>query len=183
MVRPSLLPHPLLPSPLLVRRRLAGTALMGLLLTLLLGCASGPPISGEGADREPGPREAVAEEALGSTLLWGGVILAIDNQPEATWLEVLAFPLDPRGRPYTQRTPLGRFFAVEADYLEPADFEPGRQVLVRGTFDAILTGKVGEADYRYPRLEVEALHLWPKGTTTRPGESRVHFGIGIGIGL
>ncbi len=167
--------------PLLVRR-LVPLALVALLL-VLGGCASTPPISEEGAEREPGPREAVETEALDRTVLWGGVILAIDNQPDETWLEVLAFPLDARGRPHTQRAPQGRFFAVEADYLEPADFKTGRQVLVRGTFSAILEGKVGEADYRYPRVEVEALHLWPRGTTTQPGSTRVQFGIGVGIGL
>ncbi|MFO8156144.1 MAG: Slp family lipoprotein [Pseudomonadota bacterium] len=157
-------------------------ALVGLLV-LLAGCAGAPPINDAGAEREPGPRAAVAAEELGDTLLWGGVILAIDNQSEETWLEVLAFPLDPRGRPHTRREPLGRFFAVEAGYLEPADFQPGRQVLVRGEFTEILEGKVGKADYRYPRLDVEALHLWPRGTSTGSSDSRVQFGIGIGIGL
>lgn len=148
---------------------------------MITGCATPPFETGE-ARRDPAPA-AVADGDVGETFLWGGLILGIDNREDGTTvLEILALPLDGSGRPKTRGAePGGRFLAVSTEFRDPAEYRAGRQVLALGDLTGFEEGRIGEATYRYPRLAVEALHLW--GDDGRSPGSSWHFGIGIGIGL
>jgi outer membrane lipoprotein len=145
---------------------------------LLAGCA-GASTRGEA---EPGPAAAVADPARfqGQRVQWGGQIVAVHNLRNRTELEVLAFPLSSGGRPASGRTPQGRFIAVRAGFLEPADFSPGRLVTVSGTVGPPREGSVGEARYRFATVSAEDLRLWAAGSEP---SGVVPFGtIGIGVG-
>lgn len=121
-------------------------------------------------------------EAVGQSFLWGGLLLGIDNRADGTSvLEILALPLDDAGHPRSDTEPRGRFLAVSTEFRDPAEYRPGRQILVLGQLSGFEDGRIGEAEYRYPQLAVEALHLWGEGGRS-PGSSW-HFGIGLGIGL
>lgn len=158
----------------------ANRALMALLLPALAGCASAP-LSTEGVAADVTPASAAAEPpaAEGRTVLWGGVIVAAENLEERTRLQVVGYPLDERSqRPLTGREPLGRFLAYRDGYLETAEFGAGRRVTVRGSVTGSERGRVGEADYTFPTVRIEALELWPQRAEQRDGP-RIHFGIGV----
>ncbi|MDZ7747465.1 MAG: Slp family lipoprotein [Halofilum sp. (in: g-proteobacteria)] len=148
---------------------------------VLGGCASGP-LRDEGVATELTP-QGVADDpvpATGRTVLWGGVIVAARNLAERTRIEIVAYPLDPRSqRPLLQEAPVGRFLAYEEGYLETAEYRQGRRITVRGTVSGTEPGRVGEADYTYPTVTVEALELWPEQDARPRSEPRFHFGIGI----
>ena len=40
-------------------------------------------------------------------------------------------------------------------------FQPGREITFTGTIEGYENRKVGEYDYRYPRLAAEVVYLWP----------------------
>lgn len=146
---------------------------------LLSACAATPEFDTRGADLATTPQQAASasEAQTGSRHLWGGIIIASSNLKEATQLEILAYPLDNKQKPDGNKAPLGRFLAREAGYLETAIYAPGRAVTVLGTLREIQHGRIGEAEYSYPVLQIDQLHLWP-----RPGEAgdtQIHFGIGV----
>lgn len=154
-----------------------------ILLLLLSACASGPTFNTGGVERSLTPRGVAAEPqpARGKYVLWGGVILTTTNLRERTQIEVLAYPLDGNARPQRDHDPLGRFMLDKAGFLEPASYAEGRLVTVVGRITAIQGRRVGESDYAYPVIAVRQLHLWPRDRGR--DASRVHFGIGVGVGF
>ena len=172
-----------------VKRRCTGWGCVWLvsLVTTVTGCASGPiQIDGEpseltvaqvrsqlGDDKEMSLPESGA-------VLWGGVVIKTENMSDATQIEVMGYPLDRRQRPMTSREAEGRFLVRHEGYLEPVDYAAGRLVTVLGTLSGVITGAVGEAEYRYPLLQSDEMHLWNQvGPVRNPG---ITFGVGISLG-
>lgn len=150
------------------------------LLLQLAACGTTPQLDTRGVDPRITTRQAVATpDALrGRKILWAGVIVQGSNQQDSTQLEVLAYPLRYNNRPDTYAAPLGRFLIVQHGYLETVDYAPGRALTVVGTLDGVRRGKVGEADYDYPVVLSQQLHLWPAADSTY-SDPQVHFGVGI----
>ncbi len=154
--------------------------LIALIAATLGACATKPAVPVEGADLTLRPEQAVADidEVRGHKVVWGGVIVAVANQPERTRIEVLGYPVDPHSaRPLTDSPAQGRFVVHRDGYLETVDYAPGRIISVAGTLSDVEQGKVGDADYSYPVVAAEDLHLWRRGGT----RSNTFFSIGLGI--
>lgn len=147
----------------------------------LCSCASAPKFDTTGVDMSITPERAAAESAAlaSQRLLWGGMIISSGNLKDATELEVLAYPLSADQRPDTNQTPVGRFLAVHAGYLETADYAPDRRVTLSGTLDGNRRGRIGEADYVYSVLRIDKIHLWPQ--QGHSAEPTVRFGFGFSI--
>jgi len=147
----------------------------------LAGCAPGP-LSIEGANLDITPAEARTEPsaAQGETVVWGGRIVATQNQPERTRLEIVAYPITAHAqRPNRDQEPLGRFRAYQAGYLETAAYSPGREVTVRGIVTGTEEGRIDAVTYTYPTVDIEAIKLWEPRAQVRREEPRFHFGFGI----
>ena len=147
---------------------------------LLSGCEATLPVTG---DRSITPKQVAAEdEEYGSSRIqWGGIIVNTRNLQHTTELELIAYPLGITGRPDTTTLPQGRFIAIKTGYLETVDYAKGRLATLDGIISGFRDGKVGDADYRYPTIDVDSMKLWPQdyGMERRP---RIHFGIGVGSG-
>ena len=155
------------------------------LLALLLGaCATGPRYPTTGVDVGLQATEVATRPGSfsGTRVIWGGVIVATRNLDRHTEIEVLAYPLDNRQRPRTDRAPQGRFLLQETGYLEAVSHAPGRLITVTGTLVDKVQGRVGEAPYTYPLLEAQALHLWPLETGRESSDTRFHIGVGVIFG-
>lgn len=151
-------------------------------VALAAGCAgTGPRFDTEGVSRDLEPRQAARDGVTDRRVLWGGTILATAPQEDITQVEILAYPLDSGEQPLTDRDSRGRFLAIADGFLEPADYAEGRQVTVLGTLEETRTASVGEAEYHYPVVHTETIHLWPRQSNSRRSEPRIHFGIGVGI--
>ena len=149
-------------------------------LALLAACASKPPVSLEGADLKLRPQQVLTDfdKVRGARVAWGGVIVATENLAEGTRIEVLAYPLrSGNARPNTESAAQGRFIILKPGYLEPVDYAPGRVVTVAGTLADIESGTVGDADYEFPVVQADELHLW-KPQSDQPS-GNIHFGFGI----
>jgi outer membrane lipoprotein len=156
-------------------------SLMFIAASILAACASSPNFDTAGIDASLTPQQAVdGNQALqGEPVLWGGVVIVSTNLKGSTQLEILAYPLDSSQRPNREQQPLGRFLAVHEGYLETTDYAQGRLITVRGTLGDKRTARVGEAEYTYPVVNINQLHLWPKpGDSTEP---QVQFGFGLMI--
>lgn len=152
-----------------------------LVLPLIGGCAVTPPFSGDelqNAALDLSPEQGAADGARGAQALWGGVILSVANHRDRTDFQVLSYPLDDTQRPIVDSSAHKRFIVHHKGYLEAVLYAAGREITVLGTVQAAEDGKVGAAAYRFPVIDAERIHLWPPRQ-----DSRVHFGVGLGIGV
>ncbi|MBE0510317.1 MAG: Slp family lipoprotein [Chromatiales bacterium] len=152
-----------------------------LLLLLLSACSSRPEFDTSKVALGLTPQQAISEasQQIGKEVLWGGMILHANNLADGARLEVLAYPLDGSQAPRLNEPPLGRFLLRHDGYLETIDYAPGRRITVHGALLRIEDGVVDQSPYRFPVVQSQQLHLWPRG---EPQQPRVHFGIGVVIG-
>ena len=148
-------------------------------LFLLSACATSPDFNTGGVNNGLLPNNTVAqaETAWGEKVIWGGVILSSNNLEQTTQLEVLAYQLNTSHLPQTSQQPIGRFIIQQPGFLETALYTSGRMITVLGRLQPHQTGKVGEADYQYPVVISDQLHLWSKDAGRN--KTTFHFGLGL----
>lgn len=135
-----------------------GLSLAGVALALLGGCVTIPaPLAGDFPDFQP---DQATERSVGARVRWGGVI--VDTRParDETCVEILARELGRDMRPSSTDVARGRFLACHDGFKDPAVFYNGREISVIGRLSGFSDGKIGEFEYRYPRVDAEVLHLW-----------------------
>ncbi len=131
-----------------------------LMTTGLASCASVPtPLQGQFPASSP--RDAAAT-AQGQQVRWGGEIIKVEPQADATCFEILARELDASARPTDRDSSQGRFIACRKGFYDPEDFERGRDLTIVGRLSGTEQGKVGQFDYTYPRVEASTIYLWPE---------------------
>jgi outer membrane lipoprotein len=127
----------------------------------LAGCVS-PPKPLQGQFSALTPEQAVQREGAGEIVRWGGRIVLVEPGSQSSCFEVVAAPLGSTGRPQVVDRSLGRFIACRAGFYDPEVFMEGREVTISGRVEAFETRKVGNYDYRYPRVAAEVIYLWPE---------------------
>ena len=152
---------------LLDRRRLIPALAVG----VLAGCASSPPagLDVELAD-SPGQIEAQSEpdRHRRKIVRWGGEILAIENRTETTEVAVFGRELGANAEPRVDGGGGARFLAVIPQFLDPAEYRPGRTLTVVGRLNGLRLQSVGEYPYSYPVVDVDHHHLWPRSVAVPP---------------
>jgi len=96
----------------------------------------------------------------GKIVMWGGKILKGINKEEGTLFEVLALPLNRKGRPRQVDKSEGRFLVLYKDYLDVAIYAKGREITVIGEIKGVKKLPLGEIKYTYPFLEAKKIYLW-----------------------
>ncbi|HSX62634.1 MAG TPA: Slp family lipoprotein [Tahibacter sp.] len=160
-------------------RRCAAIAL----LASLSACATRPAVVAGGPVTPALPYEVAAEpERYGNAeVIWGGMILAIDNRESTTEVTILGYPLDAAQRPVPAAGTRGRFIIVLPGYVERHDYPDGLFVTLTGRLAGTRAGRVGEHAYVFPLVEAAHVHRWPPGFQfDRP---QWHFGVGVGVRL
>ena len=147
---------------------------------VLSGCASSP-FKMEGVNQSITPQQTLDNKALvNSKVVWGGMIIETRNFKNNSQIELLIYPLHSNGEPIKSAQPQGRFLIKHDGFLEPAQYSSGRFLSALGKVQTSEAGKIGEANYQYPVIKAEQLHLWEE---YQESDSRTRFSIGIGIGL
>jgi outer membrane lipoprotein len=139
----------------------ARTLLPLALAVALSGCVTAvQPLRGEFADLSP--HQAVHMDATGQLVRWGGRIVRTEPLADRTCFEMLSTRLDVSGRPYWAADDTrGRFIACRAGFYDPALFTPEREVTFTGRIEGYETRRIGEYDYRFPRMSADVVYLWP----------------------
>jgi outer membrane lipoprotein len=124
-------------------------------------CATAPqPLQGQFTPLTP--REAVERDSTGATVRWGGRIVEVEPQPNRTCFQMISTRLDVSGRPYWASDDVGgRFIACRTGFYDPAVFEKNREVTFTGRIEGYDTRRIGQYDYRLPRLAADVVYLWP----------------------
>jgi len=136
--------------------------LLPLALVLLAACVSPPkPLRGEYTAITP--HGAVESDATGLMVRWGGRIVEVEPGPNQTCFEMLSTRLGDTGRPvWGSDQSGGRFIACRTGFYDPAVFEVNREVTFTGPVVGYETRRIGEYDYRFPKVAADVVYLWPK---------------------
>ncbi len=144
----------------------------------LMGCGASP-LKLDGVSRTITPQMVKTNNTYeGKKVAWGGLVIKTDVLKKVTQIEVLAYPLNEDGEPVRNAAAQGRFLINHPGFLEPADYAAGRWISVVGEINHIHLGKVGEAEYTFPVIVAQQLHLWSDSASS-DSKTRFHFGIGI----
>ncbi len=127
------------------------------LAAALTACASVPkPLQGNFA--EIGPDQA----APGQSVRWGGKIIAVEPLADRTCIQIMGKPLGSSARPVESDKTTRRFIACKSGFYDPVIFSEGRDITVTGNIGGEETRRVGEYDYHLPRVDADAVFLWPE---------------------
>lgn len=139
----------------------ARAAIALLLGTMMTGCASVPQaLQGQFSALDPATATAADQ---GAHVRWGGRLLEVRPERERTCFEILSLPLaEATARPNDDATPGRRFLACREGFADPAAYPEQRLVTVTGELAGFATRTIGQYEYRYPRLQARAIHLWPQ---------------------
>ena len=156
------------------------TRVLLLFLVSLAACMR-PPANLAGRYEPVTVRDAQAEPREGLAVRWGGRLVSMQPGRGQTCFEIASFPLDGAARPQPSDESLGRFIACAPGFYEPTVYTPGRDLTVAGALNGATTGKVGQYDYRFPRVDATTVYLWPERPVPPPQpEWRPSVGISVG---
>ncbi|MEO7071833.1 MAG: Slp family lipoprotein [Rhodanobacter sp.] len=155
-----------------------------LLAVALSACAPAPIYKTAGPATTATPLSVAQspERFANAQVIWGGRIVQVRNFADHSEIEVLAYALDSSQRPKASDVGSGRFIAQMSGYVEPLDYPAGGLITVAGTLNGSRTGKVGQADYVFPQVNVSQSHVWTVAEMGK-GRNNVHFGLGLGVGI
>jgi len=118
----------------------------------------------------------------GKTVLFGGDIIKTENSPDKTLIVVFQRSLNSDKKPSGGDRSAGRFIVSVSGFLDPAIFQPGRQITVVGVVAGKEVRALDDIEYSYPVIDKRHLYLWQRKSAIDT-EPRVYFGFGAGVGL
>lgn len=145
-----------------------GVSAVAVLAVALAGCATRTPVSGKFPPITP--RQAQTRQYRGTTVRWGGILIATTPESGRTCFRVMGLPLAADGRPSGGAGELetGRFIACARGFFDPMLYAAGRQVTFVGTIAGIKIETVGNYRYPYPEIDARIVYLWPKEAPAAP---------------
>jgi outer membrane lipoprotein len=138
------------------------TLLAATLPLLLAACATTPAPIARGPFTPLSLKQALSNEAVGSRVRWGGMIISVAPLKTESCFEILSRPLNSDGEPKRTDQTEGRFIACGARFYDPAAYPAGREITFVGNVQAPAECKIGPYEFSCPRIAIESLHLWPK---------------------
>lgn len=103
-----------------------------------------------------------ASEHIGKNVLWGGLIISVENLKDFTIIEVFQSRLDSSDRPtlsLPKENP-ARFLIKSPEFLDTLIYTKEMGITVVGTVLGLSTRKIGERDYPYPVITPVEIHLY-----------------------
>jgi outer membrane lipoprotein len=115
----------------------------------------------------------------GQIVYLGGTILGTINTAVGTQIEILQKPLDRNNKPRKTDDSEGRFIIRHPNYLDPAIYSTGRDIVVVGQVAGTKSKPLGEIEYNYVLIDVKEMQLIEQESQS----AKPSIGIGLGIGL
>jgi outer membrane lipoprotein len=152
------------------------------MILILSGCA--PVLSQTAIDASDrnvlfGDLQRNTENYIGQSVLFGGTIIRVGNDPQGGWAEILQRPLGFRMEPEMDDQTGGRFLLLTSEILDEQIFSKGRKITLAGKVEGKESRSLDKISYDYPLLRVQEYHLWPISRNRAASGPDVHFSIGI----
>ena len=130
---------------------------------LLTACSSLPPtienppvfdLSYSTANQEP-------TRYKNMPVRWGGIIAEVENEQNASFMQVLLYPLNSYGRPLLNEQPQGRFVVKSDKFLDPLVYAKKSEITVAGMLTGSINRTIGKKTVTLPLVSSSTLYLWP----------------------
>lgn len=102
----------------------------------------------------------------GVVVIWGGVIMKVDNHAGGSDLYLWEMPLDFRGKPKGREFSKGEFIAKSSKFLDPKSYTMQQKVTVAGEITGEELGSYGGLPYVYTVIKIKKIYLWKKEIPT-----------------
>ncbi len=137
-----------------------------ILCLLLVGCSGLPPTIEDPPAFDLAYSYAVqdATRYKNMPVRWGGVIAEVDNEQNASFIQILLYPLNSWGRPMLDEQPQGRFVAKSTKFLDPLVYAKNSEITVAGTLSGNINRTIGQKAMTLPLVSSITLYLWPAYT-------------------
>lgn len=138
--------------------------LLLLLSVLLSACSSMPAVLKNAPAMDVQLEEVLGDpdRFRGTPVRWGGSIIDVENEENATEIHVLYYPLDSSGRPRVDKNTQGRFIVRSQNFLDPAIYEKNSKITVTGTIKGTVERAVGRKALALPLVEIGNIYIWPE---------------------
>jgi len=148
-----------------VSMRQGAGGLIGAILGLLLAtsCSVMPKAVNETA-MAPLPFDTLVADAghhLGETVILGGYVVDVKNEPTQSRLTAVEAPLGIGQEPKSKDLSKGRLILEYKGFLDPEVYTKDRKITVAGTLQGSSSTDDGAFSFPYVRIAVQSLHLWP----------------------
>ena len=130
-----------------------------LLACLLLSACTGLPSAVENAPAMQLSYQQVSQDINNhkdTPVRWGGVIISVENQEQASLMQVVFHSLDYSGRPQLHKPGEGRFVVKSAEFLDPAIYAKDKEITVAGVITGDIERTVGKRIIQVPLLSATA---------------------------
>lgn len=133
-----------------------------LLVVLVTGCSSVPTqiSSAPANDIQLGEVKGKTDEYPEQEVRWGGEIVKVENNNEASIIQIVQYPLNHYGKPITNQSSEGRFLAITNDFIDPVVYKEGTLLTFTGQIQGESTRKVDKRDLTMPLLTVSSMYKW-----------------------
>ena len=137
--------------------------LLAICLLLLSACANLPPAIEDPPLFDLSYNQATQDIAhfKNAPVRWGGVVIDVENEQNASFVKVLYYPLNRYGRPQLDEPSAGRFLFTSTEFLDPAIYTKDTEITVAGTIAGDVERTVGRKTLRLPLILSTTIHLWP----------------------
>lgn len=142
--------------------RLNWLALASACLFILVGCSGLPRTISRAPLGDPQLADVRRDVSTyqNATVRWGGIIVSVENEAEATWIQILQKRLKRNGRPRDEQRTEGRFLVRIEKFLDPAIFAEGKTLTVFGEVGEQTQRMVGKHTLTLPLVHGREYHLW-----------------------
>ncbi len=93
---------------------------------------------------------------------WGGTIIHVTNEKNASQAQLLFYPLSHYDKPLINKKPAGRFAISSSQFLDPAIYKEGTVVTVTGVLSQQITHQIDKKTLTIPLLTIDHIHTWPR---------------------
>jgi outer membrane lipoprotein len=103
----------------------------------------------------------------GQTVVTGGFVLEVENQPGQTRIVAVQVPIDSGQRLESRDLSEGRLILIYDGFIDPEVYQKDRGITVRGE---VLGGAANDPEIPYPylRIQVQEIYLWPEEDLSDP---------------
>ncbi|MBI5560355.1 MAG: Slp family lipoprotein [Deltaproteobacteria bacterium] len=105
--------------------------------------------------------QGLPERYAGEKVVWGGMIVTVENLEDSTVIEVFQTRLDSTHTPTNALTGEGgRFLVKVSGYLDVFVYRPNKMLTVAGVVKGVEIKKIGKTDYPYPVVTALEMRLF-----------------------
>lgn len=96
-----------------------------------------------------------------ASVRWGGLIIEVENEQNASFVQILSYPLTSGGRPRLDQASEGRFLIKSTEFLDPAIYTKDTLITVAGSLNGAVERTIGKKVMRMPLISAKVIYLWP----------------------